>query len=215
MAGRTPYPLRQMQYGGEVHRPVCSWRGTLGADCLATGHYVRRVVGADRRAAAPPRGRSRRATRAISCSRPRRTQLDYLRFPLGRIAQAVRCARSRRRLGLAVAMKPDSQDICFVPRRRLCLGRAQAAPRRGRRRRDRGCGWPLCWAGTRGMIHFTVGQRKGLELGGQPGSALCGPAGCGGASRVIVGTERHALAVGRGAALSDINWLGGDFAQGR
>ena len=90
------------------------WRnGTLGADALATGHYVRRLVGPQgaelHRAADPQRDQS------WFLFATTREQLEFCRFPLGDMPdkQATRAAASR--LGLAVADKPDSQDICFVP----------------------------------------------------------------------------------------------------
>src|SRR5258707_11980831 len=84
----------------------------LGADCLATGHYVRRVegpVGAEiHRAIDPARDQSYFLFATTSA------QLDLLRFPLGGMAKAdVRAIAAQ--LDLAVAGKPDSQDICFVP----------------------------------------------------------------------------------------------------
>ena len=84
----------------------------LGAEALATGHYVRRVEGAD--------GPELHA--AVDASRDQsyflfattRAQLDFLRFPLGGMKKRdVRALAAE--LGLAIAEKPDSQDICFVP----------------------------------------------------------------------------------------------------
>src|SRR5919107_388846 len=84
----------------------------LGADCLATGHYVRRLPGPNgpelHRAADPARDQS------YFLFATTREQLDYLRFPLGDLPKpAVR--ELARELQLIVAEKPDSQDICFVP----------------------------------------------------------------------------------------------------
>jgi tRNA-specific 2-thiouridylase len=84
----------------------------LGADCLATGHYVRRVVNEQHvelhKGADPARDQS------YFLYGTTRDQLDFLRFPLGDLPKsAVR--RIAEEEGLAVASKPDSQDICFVP----------------------------------------------------------------------------------------------------
>ena len=84
----------------------------LGADALATGHYVRRVEGANgAELHAPPMPR---ATRATSCSRPRASNSTICVFRSAAWRSAT-CARIAEELGLAVAAKPDSQDICFVP----------------------------------------------------------------------------------------------------
>ena len=84
----------------------------LGADCLATGHYVRRVAGANgaelHRAADPARDQS------YFLFATTREQLDYLRFPLGAFPKAA-VREVARESALEVAGKPDSQDICFVP----------------------------------------------------------------------------------------------------
>jgi tRNA-uridine 2-sulfurtransferase len=130
-------------------------------------------------------------------------QLDFLRFPLGGMPKAdVRKVAAE--LGLGVAAKPDSQDICFVPDgdyARLVRKLRPEAETEGE---------IVDLAGRvlgrhKGLIHFTVGQRKGLEIGGQPEPLyvvrLDAPAG-----RVVVGPKR-ALAVAS-ARLSEINWLG-------
>ena len=106
----------------------------LGADCLATGHYVRRVVSGDRVEMHKGR-RPARATRAISCYGTTRDQLDFLRFPLGDLPKsAVRKLAAEP--GLIVAAKPDSQDICFVPDGDYAslVKQACAPKRRGRAR---------------------------------------------------------------------------------
>ncbi len=106
----------------------------------------------------------RRATRAISCSPPRRRQLDFLRFPLGDMEKnAVRELAAE--LGLVTAAKPDSQDICFVPDGRYTGIVEKLRPDAARP------GEIVDQAGTvlgrhDGIIHFTVGQRKGLGLSG-------------------------------------------------
>src|SRR3546814_10155269 len=136
----------------------------LGADCLATGHYVRRVMGRDgaelRRAADPARDQS------YFLFATTQDQLNYLRFPLGSLPkpQVREIAKS---LDLAVALKPDSQDICFVPD-----GHYAGIVRKIRPDADDGGaivpvdGWML--GRHKGLINYTVGQRKGLEIGGQP-----------------------------------------------
>lgn len=93
-------------------------------------------------------------------------QLDYLRFPLGGLPKA-RVREIAAEMGLAVAGKPDSQDICFVPD-----GDYAGLVRKLRPEADT-AGDIVDLNGTklgthRGIIHFTVGQRRGLEIGGSP-----------------------------------------------
>src|SRR3546814_6598384 len=111
MKGRTPIPCISCNQGVKF-TDLLSLARDLGADCLATGHYVRRVVGPNgaelHRAADPARDQS------YFLFATTQEQLDYLRFPLGDMPKpAVR--EIARELGLLVADKPDSQDICFVP----------------------------------------------------------------------------------------------------
>ena len=109
----------------------------LGAEALATGHYVRRVEG--------PNGAELHAAQDATRDQSyflfatTQAQLDYLRFPLGDMEKsAVRALAAE--LGLVTAAKPDSQDICFVPEGRYTQYRREAAPRCGAAGRDRGPG---------------------------------------------------------------------------
>ena len=204
MAGRTPIPCVKCNMGVKF-TDLFQIARDLGADCLATGHYVRRVEGPQgaelHRAADPARDQS------YFLFATTQAQLDYLRFPLGALPKP-QVREIAAELGLAVALKPDSQDICFVPD-----GDYAKIVRKLRPDADEG-GDIVHVDGRvlgrhKGMIHFTVGQRKGLEIGGQPDPLyvirLDAPA-----KRVIVG-PKAALAVS-GATLTDINWLGRDFA---
>jgi tRNA-uridine 2-sulfurtransferase len=200
--GRTPIPCVSCNQGVKF-TDLFALARDLGADCLATGHYVRRIVGANgaelHRAADPARDQS------YFLFATTREQLDYLRFPLGALPKpAVR--EIARELGLPVAAKPDSQDICFVPDGDYARVVARVRPEAARP------GEIVDQAGNvlgehRGLIHFTVGQRRGLEIGGlsEPLYVLRLEPGSG---RVVVGPKR-ALAV-RSARLSGLNWLGED-----
>jgi tRNA-specific 2-thiouridylase len=172
----------------------------LGAEALITGHYVRRVDGAF----GPELHVAADASRDQSyfLYRTTREQLEFVRFPLGDLPKnEVRAIAAE--LGLAVADKPDSQDICFVPNgnyasvvRRLRPNAAVAGDivdltGRVLGRHD-------------GVINFTVGQRKGLGLSGN-GEPLFVMSLDAVRARVIVG-PREALRVRR-IALRDVNWL--------
>jgi tRNA-specific 2-thiouridylase len=200
MKGRTPIPCISCNQGVKF-TDLLGLARDLGADCLATGHYVRRVAGAYgaelHRAADPARDQSYFLFATTA------EQLDFLRFPLGGLPKP-RVRDLARELGLAVADKPDSQDICFVPNGDYASVVKKVRPAAAE------AGEIVDLEGRvlgrhAGLIHFTVGQRRGLEIGGQPEPLYVvrlEP----GERRVVVGPKR-ALAI-RTARLSGINWLG-------
>ncbi|HEX3672882.1 MAG TPA: tRNA 2-thiouridine(34) synthase MnmA [Rhizomicrobium sp.] len=172
----------------------------LGADALATGHYVRRADGANgaelHRAADAARDQS------YFLFRTTQAQLDYVRFPLGAMEKRdVRAIAAE--LELAVADKPDSQDICFVPdgdyARTVAKLRPDAA-RPGEIVDQDG----RVLGSHEGVIHFTVGQRKGLGLSGNADPLFVLKLDAARA-RVVVG-PREALRAKR-IGLRDVNWL--------
>jgi tRNA-specific 2-thiouridylase len=200
LAGRTPIPCVRCNQGVKF-TDLLGIARDLGADCLATGHYVRRIVG--------PRGAE--LHRAVDPARDQsyflfattRDQLDYLRFPLGALPKQ-RVREIAAELGLGVAAKPDSQDICFVPD-----GDYAAVVRR--LRPEAGEGGDIVDLSGRvlgrhgGLVNFTIGQRRGLEIGGQPEPLYVvrlDPE----QRRVIVG-PRTALAISA-ARIGELNWLG-------
>ena len=198
--GRTPIPCVSCNQSVKFTDLLALARD-LGADCLATGHYVRRIAGPDgaelHRAADPARDQS------YFLFATTRDQLDYLRFPLGGLPKpAVR--ELARELGLVVADKPDSQDICFVPNGDYAAVVRKVRPEAARPGDIVDLGGRVLGRHD-GLIHFTVGQRRGLELGGQAEPLYVvrlEPE----ARRVVVG-PKAALAVGS-ARLSGLNWLG-------
>ena len=163
LAGRTPIPCIRCNMGPKF-TDLFAMARDLGADCLATGHYVRRVVGAHgpelHRAADPARDQS------YFLFATTEDQLSYLRFPLGGMEKTdVRAIAAD--IGLGVAAKPDSQDICFVPD-------GDYASLVEKLRPEGAVSGDIVHAGTGdtlgrhpGIVHFTVGQRRGLNIGGQ------------------------------------------------
>jgi tRNA-specific 2-thiouridylase len=172
----------------------------LGAAALATGHYVRRVAGAESAELHCAVDAGRDQSYFLFATTP--AQLDYLRFPLGDMEKpAVRALAAE--LGLAVADKPDSQDICFVPDGKYATIVEKLKP-------DSAQPGPIVnLAGEvigrhDGVIHFTVGQRKGLGLSGNAEPLFVVALDAANA-RVVVG-PRAALAT-RSVSLRDVNWL--------
>jgi tRNA-specific 2-thiouridylase len=185
----------------------------LGADALATGHYI-----SSRRD-----GRGGRALyRALDASRDQsyflfattREQLRMLRFPLGEYSKP-QVRELARRFSLDVSEKPDSQDICFVPSGHYTDVVERLAP---------GAAVPgdivhidgQVLGRHAGVIHYTIGQRRGLGLGGAVAGHASEPLFVvrldAARAQVVVG-PREALET-RSVVLRDVNWIGaGDFAE--
>jgi tRNA-specific 2-thiouridylase len=160
--GRTPVPCSLCNQGVKF-TDLIEFARELGADCLATGHYVRRILNGSR--VELHRGADPRRDQSYFLYGTTRDQLDFLRFPLGDLPKS-EVRRIAKEEGLIVAAKPDSQDICFVPDgdyaglvqklRPETIAPGEIADLDGR------------VLGThRGVVHFTIGQRRGIEIGGQ------------------------------------------------
>ena len=200
VAGETPVPCVECNQSIKFHDLLETAR-QLGAKILATGHYV-----ASR--ALPDKGRA--LYRAREAGRDQsyflfgitRAQLEFLRFPLGDRTKA-ETRELARRFGLSVADKQDSQDICFVPSghyaelierlRPGAAGPGEIVDLDGR-----------VLGHHDGIIHFTVGQRRGLGIAS--GTPLYVVRLDAGARRVVVG-PRQALRTSR-IRLREVNWLG-------
>ncbi|MEO0679137.1 MAG: tRNA 2-thiouridine(34) synthase MnmA [Pseudomonadota bacterium] len=200
LAGATPIPCVRCNERVKF-RDLLDTARDLDGDCLATGHYVRRVegpAGAElHRAADPARDQS------YFLFATTRAQLDFLRFPLGGLPSKDATRALAAELGLAVADQPDSQDICFVPDGDYAaliekLRPDAAAPGEIVHLDGRVLG------AHEGVIRYTVGQRRGLGIGG--GEPLYVTRLEPETRRVIVG-PREALAVRR-VPLAEVNWLG-------
>jgi tRNA-specific 2-thiouridylase len=206
LAGATPVPCIRCNERVKF-KDLLATAKDLDADCMATGHYIRRADGPAgpelHRAADPARDQS------YFLFSTTREQLAFLRFPLGHLASKAETRALAARYGLPVADKPDSQDICFVPNGNYAAVIEKLRP---------GAADPGEIVDTdgnvlgehRGVIHYPIGQRKGLGIGGL-GDPLyvvrLDPA----ARRVIVG-PREALAT-TVIRVAEINWLGdGAFA---
>ena len=200
--GRTPVPCSLCNQGVKF-TDLIGFARELGADCLATGHYVRRVERVGR--VEMWKGRDPGRDQSYFLYGTTRDQLDYLRFPLGDLPKSETRTLAVE-AGLVVADKPDSQDICFVPDGDYAglvkrLRPETASPGEIVDLEGRVLGE------HQGVVHFTIGQRRGIEIGGQPEPLYVvriDPD----RQRLIVG-PRRALAVAA-ATVDGINWLAED-----
>jgi tRNA-specific 2-thiouridylase len=201
-AGRTPVPCSLCNQGVKFVDLIAFAR-ERGADCLATGHYVRRVEREGR--VELWKGRDPARDQSYFLYGTTADQLDFLRFPLGDLPKS-EVRRLAVDAGLVVAGKPDSQDICFVPDGDYAslvkkLRPETAAP-----------GEIVALDGSKlgthqGVVHFTIGQRRGIEVGGQKEPLYVvriEPD----TKRLVVG-PRRALAVAA-ASVESLNWLAED-----
>ena len=177
----------------------------LGAEALATGHYARRVLGPG----GPELHRAEDAARDQSyfLFATTRDQLDFVRFPLGGLDKSATRGHAER-LGLPVADKPDSQDICFVPTGRYADLVRKLRPEAA------AAGEIVATDGRvlgrhEGVAGYTVGQRRGLGVAA--GERLYVVGLDAGARRVVVGPR---AAGGCSAAwVADANWLDDEAAE--
>jgi tRNA-specific 2-thiouridylase len=208
LAGATPVPCIRCNERVKFKDLLATARD-LEADCMATGHYIRRLEGPAgpelHRAADPARDQSY----FLFSTTPE--QLAFLRFPLGGLASKAETRALAARHGLVVADKPDSQDICFVPNGDYAAVIEKLRPGAA----DPGeivhvDGRVL---GTHpGVIHFTVGQRRGLGIGGLDEPLYVVRLDVD-ARRVVVGPKQ--LLATRTVAVREINWLGDGAFESR
>ncbi len=200
LAGATPIPCIRCNERVKF-KDLMGLARDLDADCLATGHYIRRIDGENgpelHKAADPARDQSY----FLFTTTPE--QLEYLRFPLGDLKTKAETRTLASQFGLTVADKPDSQDICFVPQGRYTdviekLRPGAAEPGEIVHLDGRVLGQ------HHGVMHYTIGQRKGLGISdAEPLYVVKLNAG---AKKVIVG-PREALGSTH-VAVKEINWLG-------
>lgn len=201
LAGATPVPCIRCNERVKF-RDLLETARELDADCMATGHYIRRMDGPDgaelHMAADPNRDQS------YFLFSTTREQLEFLRFPLGGLASKAETRALAARYGLVVADKPDSQDICFVPEGNYAAVIEKLRPGAA----DPGDIVDLdgkMLGRHRGVIHYTIGQRRGLGIGGL-GDPLYVVRLDPDARHVVVG-PRSALAT-QTVPVAEVNWLG-------
>ena len=199
LRGETPIPCIRCNQTVKF-RDLLDVARDLGAEAMATGHYVRRAEGPDGpqllRAVDPARDQS------YFLFATTREQLDYLRFPLGGLPKP-EVRRVAAELGLAAADKPDSQDICFVPEGRYTTVIDRLRPH-GAEPGDVVHMDGRVLGRHEGVTRYTIGQRRGLNIAvGDPLFVVKIDAD---KRQVIVG-PREALLT-RALSLKETNWLG-------
>jgi tRNA-specific 2-thiouridylase len=199
--GETPVPCiacnQHLKFGD-----LLEMARDLGAEALATGHYVRRIEGPD--GVELHQAVDARRDQSWFLFATTRAQLEFCRFPLGDYASKADVREIAQRMGLTVAAKPDSQDICFVPS-------GSYAEIVGKFRPDALAAGEIVDAGGavlgahQGIARYTVGQAKrlGLPAGGD-GETLVVRKIEPGTRRIVVGPR---AAASNRVVLRDVNWL--------
>ncbi|MBI1492315.1 tRNA 2-thiouridine(34) synthase MnmA [Halocynthiibacter styelae] len=162
LAGATPVPCIRCNERVKF-KDLLETAKDLNADCMATGHYIQRFSGDHGPELHSATDANRDQGYFLFSTTPE--QLDFLRFPLGHLASKAETRALAARYDLAVADKPDSQDICFVPDGNYAGVIEKLRP---------GAAEPGDIVDTegnvlgqhRGVLHYTVGQRRGLGIGG-------------------------------------------------
>ena len=200
LAGSTPIPCIRCNQTVKFSDLLATAKD-LGADCMATGHYIRRSVG----------NSEVELHRAVDQSKDQsyflfattREQLAYLRFPLGALPKT-ETRRLAQEFDLPVAVKPDSQDICFVPDGSYARVVEKLRPGSGRAGNVVDIDGNVLGQHT-GVINFTVGQRRGLGIAtGHPLYVIRIDAK---AREVVVGPREALLTAS--LRMNEFNWLGG------
>jgi tRNA-specific 2-thiouridylase len=210
LRGETPIPCvrcnQKIKFGA-----LMDFARDLGAEALATGHYARREMG--------PKGAELRCAsddardQSYFLFATSQEQLDYLRFPLGGMKNKAETRDLAKHFGLPVAAKPDSQDICFVPNGDYASVVALWRPDGivpGDIVDEKG----NVLGRHEGIVHFTVGQRRGINLAnrvGENNEPLFVLRLDAEKKQVVVG-PREALAQQK-VFLREMNWLGDEMPK--
>ncbi len=201
LAGATPVPCIRCNERVKF-KDLLETAKDLDADCMATGHYIQRKMGRTGTQLHAAADAARDQSYFLFSTTP--DQLEYLRFPLGHLTSKAETRALAMKHGLAVADKPDSQDICFVPNGNYAAVIEKLRP---------GAADPgdiVDIHGTvlgqhRGVIHYTIGQRRGLGIGGLEDPLYVVRLDVD-ARRVVVGPKD--MLTTRIIPVREINWLG-------
>ena len=201
LAGATPVPCIRCNERVKF-KDLLETAKDLDADCMATGHYIQRKMGSNGAELHSAEDARRDQSYFLFSTTPE--QLDYLRFPLGHLPDKDATRALAADYGLAVADKPDSQDICFVPNgdyaaviEKLRPGAAEPGDIVDPDGRVLGK--------HEGVIHYTIGQRRGLGIGGLDEPLYVVKLDVD-AKQVVVGPK--SMLATRVVPVREINWLG-------
>ena len=201
LGGATPVPCIRCNERVKF-KDLLETAKDLEADCMATGHYIQRKMGAvgpELHAAA-----DRNRDQSYFLFSTTREQLSFLRFPLGHLDSKAETRALAAKYGLSVADKPDSQDICFVPNGDYAAVIRKLRPEAA----DPG---QIMHADGRvlgthdGVINYTIGQRRGLGIGGLADPLYVVKLDADTKS-VVVGPKE--MLATRSIPVREINWLG-------
>lgn len=201
LAGATPVPCIRCNERVKF-KDLLETAKDLNADCMATGHYIQRFTGEHGPELHSATDANRDQSYFLFSTTPE--QLDFLRFPLGHLASKAETRALAAKYDLAVADKPDSQDICFVPDGNYAGVIEKLRP---------GAAEPGDIVDTegnvlgqhKGVLHYTVGQRRGLGIGGLSTPLYVVKLDVD-KRQVIVGPKE--LLATRIVPVREINWLG-------
>ena len=201
LAGATPVPCIRCNERVKF-KDLLETAKDLDADCMATGHYIQRKMGDNGPELHSATDASRDQSYFLFSTTP--DQLDYLRFPLGHLPSKEETRALAQKYGLTVANKPDSQDICFVPNGDYASVIQKLRP-------DAADPGEIVHADGRvlgqhkGVIHYTIGQRRGLGIGGLADPLYVVKLDVD-TKQVIVGPKE--MLATRTVPVREINWLG-------
>ncbi|MEM9550210.1 MAG: tRNA 2-thiouridine(34) synthase MnmA [Pseudomonadota bacterium] len=201
LAGATPVPCIRCNERVKF-KDLLETARDLDADCMATGHYIQRMDGPNGPELHCAEDANRDQSYFLFSTTPE--QLSFLRFPLGHLPSKSATREMAAQYGLSVADKPDSQDICFVPNGNYAAVIEKLRP---------GAAEPgeIVHADGRvlgrhdGVIHYTIGQRRGLGIGGLSEPLYVVKLDVD-AKQVVVGPKD--MLSTRTVPVREINWLG-------
>ncbi|WP_171115989.1 tRNA 2-thiouridine(34) synthase MnmA [Ruegeria sp. HKCCA5463] len=201
LAGATPVPCIRCNERVKF-KDLLETARDLEADCMATGHYIQRKMGANGPELHSAEDANRDQSYFLFSTTPE--QLNFLRFPLGHLPSKDATREMAAQYGLSVADKPDSQDICFVPDGNYASVIEKLRP---------GAAEPgeivhadgRVLAQHNGVIHYTIGQRRGLGIGGLSEPLYVVKLDVD-KKKVVVGPKE--MLATRVVPVREINWLG-------
>jgi tRNA-specific 2-thiouridylase len=201
LAGATPVPCIRCNERVKF-KDLLETAKDLEADCMATGHYIQRKMGEHGPELHSAEDANRDQSYFLFSTTP--DQLEYLRFPLGHLPSKDATRALASKFGLVVADKPDSQDICFVPNGDYASVIEKLRPEAADPGDIVDTNGTVLGRHT-GVVHYTIGQRRGLGIGGLEDPLYV----------VKLDVEKKHVIVGpkemlatRTIPVREINWLG-------